>query len=1441
MRQHFIHLFASVLVATVVPTASGQQKKTVLFDGESLDGWEFIEKDKEWWTVKGGMITGGSLTKMTPRNTFLSTKGSFQNFELTLKIRIRGAGGFINSGIQIRSMREPGHGEMIGYQVDAGDGWWGKMYDEARRRKVIAQAVDLKAVTDAIRKDDWNEYRILAEGKRIRSWINDVPALDYTEQDPKIPLDGKIGIQVHGKGKALIEVKDVVIRQLPPTPGAMIWEKVKRPQPKRRDKVRAQLDVHSPPRTPEEELKGFTVPDGFEVELVAAESDGIGKFVAVAFDAEGRLWTMTAVEYPVDANENAEASKNLFARGGRDKVLVIDQLYGEHVSKPRVFADGLVMPLGVLPYKDGVYVQYGNDIRLYRDTDDDGKADMHEVVLSGFGTQDSHLFPHQFTRTPGGWILTAQGLFNRSTVHRPNHEPFANGLKEIPFNQCKLARLKLSGSDFELLTAGPNNIWGLTISREGETWLQEANDLGYPVIPFEPGGYYQTGSREKLRAYQPLMPPTLTPPQMGGTGLSGLALGDDFNGWPAPWGGDRDKADAPKRFYVANPITSSIQVVQATSKGGRYVYQKLPDFLVSKDPKFRPVSIQFGPDGCLYITDWYNKIISHNEVPRNHPERDKTRGRIWRIRHKAQPRTAPPNLRSLAPSGLLAHLGSPNARIADMAWQEIVDRQDGDVVPELKELVAEGSLAADRRLGALWALEGLATVPTSLLESLSRDSNASIRHESVRIAAAQKRPSEEFLSVARMLVNDPSPRVRAALGNALRHVQDVNPEVIELMLGLGKAPLAGDVWATYDRSNERFLARWAMERHSSVVAEFLASERGRSLPVESRVLATLAVGGRQSAVGLAELMSDLNRPLTQEEIRVLASHFGDPKVSAAMAGLLNSPISRESTLRVLLALRTSLNTSQLKPAIVAAAKDLWQRAETEQARQFVLTVAGAFRLKELDASIAQFAGAGETRDPMKIAALRCLGEMGSDEFEVLAAMASSDQEAQSVRNAALDTLAESPSAAAAESLAGLLLEVTYDRRKKVIERMATSRTGALALLEVIDTGDISPQDITPETLQTMRTLLPKEKLLDALWERVAGQMHRILRLSGNPADFVHQPIDLSGPFTVESWVRLRQGISNADGILGCPDVMDMNFYDGAFRVWVAGQNDVVIAKTKTLADTWTHLAVSRDDLGTFCVYVNGELSATSSVRNQAEFAGLNVGRTTGGKPRSGTEGALTEYRVWDVARSPQQIRDNFDRSFAGDDRPAGLIHYFDGSAWGKLGGKARIVATLEAPNLLTAEQAALQTQLFDKYRALASHAGDKAAGKSLFTKACLVCHKRGDEGGNIGPPLDGVGLTGAEALLRNILTPSAAMEGGYRQYRVLTYSGKIHTGMLVSQDDSAIVLRQPDVADLRIEKSDIQTAAFTSLSVMPSGILDDLKDRDVSNLFAYLLSLKPKK
>ena len=235
MKKQLITIIGGVALGLLVASnTNAQDTKKPLFDGKSLAGWEVLEGERQLWRVKDGFITAGSLTEKVPHNSFIATKRSFHNFDLRLKIRITGTEGFVNSGIQIRSVRVPDSHEMIGYQVDAGKGWWGKLYDESRRRKVIGKSADAEAVNRAVKQDGWNDYRIRAEGTRIRSWINGVAALDFTETESNIPQDGQIGLQIHGNGKTVVQVKDVTIEILPPTPNAPTWEKVDLPKGKKK-------------------------------------------------------------------------------------------------------------------------------------------------------------------------------------------------------------------------------------------------------------------------------------------------------------------------------------------------------------------------------------------------------------------------------------------------------------------------------------------------------------------------------------------------------------------------------------------------------------------------------------------------------------------------------------------------------------------------------------------------------------------------------------------------------------------------------------------------------------------------------------------------------------------------------------------------------------------------------------------------------------------------------------------------------------------------------------------------------------------------------------------------------------------------------------------------------------------------------------------------------
>ena len=1208
--------------------------------------------------------------------------------------------------------------------------------------------------------------------------------------------------------------------------------------------------VNTGPRSPEEERLSFTLPAGFEIELVAAESADIGKFITVTWDARMRLWSMTALEYPVDGNEQKVASDALFASGGRDKVVVFDAPYAAPApgraavtTPPRVFADGLVMPLGLLPYKDGAFVQYGTDIRLYHDIDSDGRADRHEVILTGFGTQDSHLFPHQFLRQPGGNIFVAQGLFNYSKVRRPDGRPFADGATEVAFVQCKLGRFTPDGSLFESLTAGPNNIWGLVTSREGETFMQEANDIGYPVIPYEPGIWVSTGSRDRLRPYQPLMPPPLAPAQMGGTGLSGLALAEDrdtpFTTFPSP----SSQLPSSKVFFLANPITNTINAVKATPDAGRYRYEKLPDFITTTDKWFRPVAIHFGPDGALYIVDWYNKIISHNEVPRTHPDRDKTRGRIWRVRHRDQPRNVPPDLTKLDDRALLAQLGGPNALVSRLAWLELTDRRATALAPDLEKIAADRAAPADRRLAALWALEGLQPVSTALLQTIATDVAPTFRHEAARLAAAQPRPEDEFLALATPLIADPNPSVRAAIGDALRRVPRASPRVMALAAQLGRESLTtGGDFERYEREFERYLARWAMEANPASTAALLDSPAGRALPLENRVLATLALGGKAATISLARFTPELARPLGDEEIRMLAAHFAESSVRDALSQALTQAASRAAVLRALLTLRTTLDATPLLPALSAAAKSLLVGATAADAT-LGAQIAGAFKLSTVETELVALL----TRDPSAtalappaLAALRALRENGLGPiafFERLVREATDP----AICDEALAALAASGAPEADARLVQLLPQLTPTQRSRALDRLAGNAAGATAIVAGLRTGAVAKPDVGASTAEKLRALLPTDPTVAALWRELGGDAQRALRLPGGNGDFADAQFSLTGPFTIECWAKLDLDINFRDGLLGASGQFDLNFYEGRFRVWLPESSDIVSAKKKATPDVWTHYAVTRDREGIFRIFINGELDATSTGSSQTAFAGLNLGRSRQNPAGGTTGGWLAEYRVWNVARSAGEVRENFDRSFTGlaaSARPAGLTHVFGGASWGPLNGQARVELTDDAPALLTAAEAAVQEKKFARFRTLAGTRGNSEHGRELFTTICLACHQHGGKGGQIAPALDGVGLTGVEALLRNLLTPSAAMESAYRIFRVVMKDGSVRDGFLTEETAEAVVLRTPGAEDRRIPRAEIRQTSYLNRSLMPEGLLEGMPPEHVSDLFAYLKLLK---
>jgi putative heme-binding domain-containing protein len=406
------------------------------------------------------------------------------------------------------------------------------------------------------------------------------------------------------------------------------------------------------PLSPADERKQFTLPAGFDAQLVASEPD-IQKPMQMAFDAKGRLWVTTSYHYP-------------FAAEGKptDKVFVLSDFDPQtgKARKVQKFAEDLNIPIGVLPLPDcaSVIVSSVGEIRKYKIADGPNgpKSDGFEVLFKGFGVRDTHGMYNSYTLMPDGWIYSCHGFANDSTVT----DRSGNTVK---MQSGHTFRFKSDGSRIEVWTRGQVNPFGMTV----DPWfnLYTADCHSKPITQLIPGAYYDSfGKPHDGLGFAP----HVTSHSHNSTGLCGLAW-YDANQFPKDYLGT---------MFVGNVVTNRINFDRIEWKGATPVAKELPDFLVSKDRWFRPVDIKLGPDGALYVADFYNKIIGHYEVDLKDPRRDKDRGRIWRIVWKGEDGKVPApkfhraDFTAATDAELIDDLFHPNLTVRFLAGHQLRSR-----------------------------------------------------------------------------------------------------------------------------------------------------------------------------------------------------------------------------------------------------------------------------------------------------------------------------------------------------------------------------------------------------------------------------------------------------------------------------------------------------------------------------------------------------------------------------------------------------------------------------------------------------------------------------------------------------------------------------------------------------------------------------------------------
>jgi hypothetical protein len=213
--------FSLLTLLSLALTLAASANPVPLFDGKTFTGWE--GDTNTVWRIENGALVAGSLTTKQEQNNFLATTKTYGDFELTLKWKLEGTEGFVNGGVQFRTERIPNHHEVSGYQADLGKGYDGALYDESRRKKILAQPTPEVLAKAQKPVGEWNDYRIRAEGKRIQIWLNGIQTVDYTETEGIILQNGKtmviqptgiIAVQIHGNATSIVRYKDLMIEEL---------------------------------------------------------------------------------------------------------------------------------------------------------------------------------------------------------------------------------------------------------------------------------------------------------------------------------------------------------------------------------------------------------------------------------------------------------------------------------------------------------------------------------------------------------------------------------------------------------------------------------------------------------------------------------------------------------------------------------------------------------------------------------------------------------------------------------------------------------------------------------------------------------------------------------------------------------------------------------------------------------------------------------------------------------------------------------------------------------------------------------------------------------------------------------------------------------------------------------------------------------------------------
>lgn len=463
-----------------------------------------------------------------------------------------------------------------------------------------------------------------------------------------------------------------------------------------------------PPLSPAEAVAKMTVPEGFTVEIVAAEPQIVNP-VSMTFDERGRIWVTESFEYP--RHEPGP---------GRDRIKILEDTdHDGGVDKVTVFMEGLNIPSGIAVGYGGVWVVNSPDILFVQDTDGDGKADKQEVVVTGFGRTDTHELPNSLTWGPDGWLYGLNGVFNHSHVRYPEGSSRAHEKPDGWKLTCAMFRIHPRTREFQVFAEGTSNPWGIAFDNEGSAFISACViDHLWHIV--ETGYYHRQGG-----PYPPFTwkIDSIVKHKHQKAAYCGIHFFDS-DAYPEKY---REK------LYMGNIHGNCINVDKLQRDGSTYFATGDPDFLSANDAWFMPVVQKTGPDGCLYVLDWYDQYHCYQDANRDPAGIDRGKGRLYRVRYKETPRAPAFDLAKESDDQLIERLKSPNVFFRDMAQRVLTERSNTATSSKLQRMVFDDAVIKKSRMHALWTLlSSQQNAPFDFYLDLLRRGDASIASWAIR-------------------------------------------------------------------------------------------------------------------------------------------------------------------------------------------------------------------------------------------------------------------------------------------------------------------------------------------------------------------------------------------------------------------------------------------------------------------------------------------------------------------------------------------------------------------------------------------------------------------------------------------------------------------------------------------------------------------------------------